>query len=90
MAPAPRPVQRAVEIDELQITPAQAPATLSAPAPAPAPSTANGSVPTSAPATPAAAASAQDPDHLREQVLRWVRAELLVNRERAGRLTDLR
>ena len=25
-----------------------------------------------------------------KQVLRWVRAELLINRERAGRLTDLR
>jgi hypothetical protein len=77
-------VQRAVEINELQIKPApgQAPA-----APASAPAT--GSTATSAP--PAAAATpAQDPEHLREQVLRWVRAELLVNRERAGRLTDLR
>jgi hypothetical protein len=85
MSPAPRPVQRAVEINELQITPApgQAPA-----APASAPATS--STPTSAPTPAAPAAPAQDPEHLREQVLRWVRAELLVNRERAGRLTDLR
>jgi hypothetical protein len=41
-----------------------------------------------APATSATAA--QDLERLHEQVLRWVRAELLVNRERAGRLTDLR
>ena len=32
----------------------------------------------------------QDPDHLREQIIGWIRAELLVNRERTGRLTDLR
>ena len=30
------------------------------------------------------------PDHLREQIIGWIRAELLVNRERTGRLTDLR
>jgi hypothetical protein len=86
MSPAPRPVQRAVEINELQITPAQAPAGAAAPASAPA----STSTPTSTAAAPAGAAAAQDPEHLREQVLRWVRAELLVNRERAGRLTDLR
>ena len=41
--------------------------------------------------TPAAgSAPAQTPEQLREQVIRWIRAELLVNRERAGRLTDLR
>jgi hypothetical protein len=56
--------------------------------------TAAASEPTTGPAaaaSPAGAPSAAtDPEHLREQVLRWVRAELLVNRERAGRLTDLR
>jgi hypothetical protein len=85
MSPAPRPVQRAVEINELQIAPApgQAPT-----APVSAPAT--GATPTSVPPAAAAATPAQDPEHLREQVLRWVRAELLVNRERAGRLTDLR
>jgi hypothetical protein len=31
----------------------------------------------------------QDPEQLREHVLRWVRAELLINRERAGRLSDI-
>jgi hypothetical protein len=81
-------VQRAVEIDELQITP-QAPAGPAAPVAAASPPP-GASTPTSSPAAPAGAASAQDPEHLREQVLRWVRAELLVNRERAGRLTDLR
>jgi hypothetical protein len=86
MSPAPRPVQRAVEIDELQIKPAPAHAGAAAPASAPA----SASTPTSSAAAPAGAAAAQDPEHLREQVLRWVRAELLVNRERAGRLTDLR
>jgi hypothetical protein len=82
-----RPVQRAVEIDELQIQP-------SAPAAPVAPASAGPAAPaiqTGGAAAPAAAApAAQDPDQLREQVLRWVRAELLVNRERAGRLTDLR
>jgi hypothetical protein len=39
--------------------------------------------------TPGAAAG-QDPEHLREQIIGWIRAELLVNRERSGRLTDLR
>ncbi len=41
-------------------------------------------------ATSQGAAGGQDPDHLREQIIGWVRAELLVNRERTGRLTDLR
>jgi hypothetical protein len=81
-------VQRAVEIDEVQIKANVAP---SAPAPAPPASTASAPGTTAASAAPAAAVSpAQDPEQLREQVLRWVRAELLVNRERAGRLTDLR
>jgi hypothetical protein len=82
-------VQRAVEIDELQIapTPASPPA-----APAPAAATLPGAAqaPAAVPGAPAGAAAPQDPEQLREQVLRWVRAELLVNRERAGRLTDLR
>jgi hypothetical protein len=87
----PRPVQRVVQIDELEIrtpvdpAPFPNPAAPGAPAaPSPAPATAGASP------APAAAPAAEDPDHLREQVLRWVRAELLVNRERAGRLTDLR
>jgi hypothetical protein len=68
----PRPVQRAVQIDEI--------ATQTNVSPQATPQ-----------ATPAAAAgAAQDTEQLREQVLRWVRSELLVNRERAGRLTDLR
>jgi len=41
-------------------------------------------------ATNPGGAGSQDPDHLREQIIGWVRAELLVNRERTGRLTDLR
>jgi hypothetical protein len=85
---AARPVQRAVQIDELQIKADVAPA---APAPAGAPGPSAPATPTGGASAPAAAApAAQDPDQLREQVLRWVRAELLVNRERAGRLTDLR
>jgi hypothetical protein len=46
--------------------------------------------PPAAAAPAAAPAAAQDPDQLHEQVIRWIRSELLVNRERAGRLTDLR
>jgi hypothetical protein len=79
-------VQRVVELDELLIT-STVPASPAAPAPAPvttrAPAAGSGA-PAAAPGAPA------DPEQLREQVLRWVRAELLVNRERAGRLTDLR
>jgi hypothetical protein len=41
-------------------------------------------------ATNQGSAGGQDPDHLREQIIGWIRAELLVNRERTGRLTDLR
>jgi hypothetical protein len=79
-------VQRAVEIDELQIT-----SPTSAPRDAPAPVTAATRAPAAASGAPAPAPGAPaDPEQLREQVLRWVRAELLVNRERAGRLTDLR
>jgi hypothetical protein len=52
----------------------------------------SGTAPVAAvPHAPAATATAaQDTERLREQVLRWIRAELLVERERAGRLTDLR
>jgi hypothetical protein len=94
-----RAVQRAVEIDEVEVE-NDVPTVDPAPPPPPAPSSvappANGAVaaPTpsaGSPAAPAVAANAaQDTEHLREQVLRWVRSELLVNRERAGRLTDLR
>jgi hypothetical protein len=83
-AAAPRPVQRAVVIDELQ-TAVDDPAAPAAPAgPAPA---------APAPAAPAGGGAVpgglQDPEQLREHVLRWVRAELLINRERAGRLSDI-
>jgi hypothetical protein len=64
---APRPVQRAVEIPELNIK-----STVADPPKDNAP------------------AGEHDPDQLHEQVIRWIRAELLVNRERTGRLTDLR
>jgi ribosomal protein L12E/L44/L45/RPP1/RPP2 len=77
-----------VELDELLIT-STVGASPAAPAPAAAPATSQASAVGSA--APAAAPGAlPDPEQLREQVLRWVRAELLVNRERAGRLTDLR
>jgi hypothetical protein len=65
-APA-RTVQRAVQIDDVQVE-------SSAP-----PQAAGGAAPS----------ALQDPEQLREHVLRWVRAELLINRERAGRLSDI-
>jgi hypothetical protein len=84
-------VQRAVEIAEIQIQAERTPPPSLNPATPAAPAAPSPPVATNGAAVPSAAApAAQDPDHLREQVLRWVRAELLVNRERAGRLTDLR
>ena len=82
-------MQRAVLIDEVQIT---ADAGRARPARDQRPGSAcPAGTGTAARRRAAAGGPAQhDPEHLREQVLRWVRAELLVNRERAGRLTDLR
>jgi hypothetical protein len=95
--PAPlepaRPVQRAVVVNEIPALADPSPPSPSVAPPPPPPIAAAAPDPAPAAAVaapPSASDAARERERLHEQVLRWVRAELLVNRERAGRITDLR
>lgn len=87
LAGAPIPIQRAVEIPEIEVRPAP-----NEPAPGASPS------PGASPGSPAASASPAERDHELDELARRLygrirarlSAELLADRERAGLITDLR